>query len=233
MVEHQIRFDDGAAYERMMGTWSRFAGEIFLDWVAPRPGLGWIDVGCGNGAFMELLVERCAPIEVQGIDPSDAQLAFARARPTARVAKFQQGDAMALPDFLIVGAPKTGTTALHVALARLCERPTGDGGSTSAAPPPGRSTGASKCWKPLIPRACRAQEGGACYPATGSYALGGTPTKDWNVFEWRGKSELIPLVPGTHKLLIVVDQHWFNWDSVRIKYEGDSAWQWCTVWKTY
>jgi hypothetical protein len=31
MVEHQIRFDDGAAYERMMGNWSRLAGDIFLD----------------------------------------------------------------------------------------------------------------------------------------------------------------------------------------------------------
>ena len=30
-----IRFDDGAAYERMMGTWSRIAGAVFLDWLAP------------------------------------------------------------------------------------------------------------------------------------------------------------------------------------------------------
>jgi ubiquinone/menaquinone biosynthesis C-methylase UbiE len=97
MVEHQIRFDDGAAYERMMGIWSRLAGEIFLDWLTPRSGLRWIDIGCGNGAFTELLVERCAPAEVQGIDPSEGQLAFARARPAARVANFRQGDAMALP----------------------------------------------------------------------------------------------------------------------------------------
>lgn len=97
MAEQQIRFDDGAAYERMMGNWSRLAGDIFLDWLAPRSGLRWIDIGCGNGAFTELLVERCAPAEVQGIDPSEAQLAFARARPAARVAKFRQGDAMALP----------------------------------------------------------------------------------------------------------------------------------------
>lgn len=97
MVEHQIRYDDGAAYERYMGNWSRSAGEIFLDWLAPRPGLRWIDVGCGTGAFTELLVERCAPAEVQGIDPSEAQLAFARARPAARMAEFRQGDAMALP----------------------------------------------------------------------------------------------------------------------------------------
>ena len=77
VAETQIRFDDGAAYERMMGNWSRRAGNIFLDWLAAPPGLKWIDVGCGNGAFTELIVERCAPAEVQGIDPSEGQLAFA------------------------------------------------------------------------------------------------------------------------------------------------------------
>jgi ubiquinone/menaquinone biosynthesis C-methylase UbiE len=97
MAEYQIRFEDGAGYERMMGIWSRLAGDIFLDWLAPRPGLRWIDVGCGNGAFTELLVEHCAPAEIQGIDPSDAQLAFARGRPSARSATFQKGDAMTLP----------------------------------------------------------------------------------------------------------------------------------------
>ncbi len=97
MAEHQIRFDDGAAYERFMGVWSRLAGEIFLDWLAPRPGLRWIDIGCGNGAFTELIIERSAPAEVQGIDPSEGQLAFARARTPARLAEFRQGDAMALP----------------------------------------------------------------------------------------------------------------------------------------
>ena len=44
MGEGKIRFDDGAAYERMMGTWSRLAGAIFLDWLAPSSGLRWIDV---------------------------------------------------------------------------------------------------------------------------------------------------------------------------------------------
>lgn len=97
MADNQIRFNDAAAYEQMMGKWSRSAGEIFLDWLAPLSGLRWIDVGCGNGAFTELLVERCAPALVQGIDPSEGQLAFARSRPAARVAEFRQGDAMALP----------------------------------------------------------------------------------------------------------------------------------------
>jgi SAM-dependent methyltransferase len=97
VADQQIRFDDGAAYERMMGVWSRSAGEIFLDWVAPAPGLRWVDVGCGNGAFTELVVQRCAPASIDGVDPSEGQLAFARTRPASRVAKFTQGDAMALP----------------------------------------------------------------------------------------------------------------------------------------
>ncbi|MGE0723314.1 MAG: methyltransferase domain-containing protein [Alphaproteobacteria bacterium] len=97
MAGQTIRFDDGASYERMMGTWSRIAGEIFLEWIAPRPDLRWIDIGCGNGAFTELLVDRCAPAEVEGIDPSEGQLAFARTRPAARRASFHRGDAMALP----------------------------------------------------------------------------------------------------------------------------------------
>ena len=42
-------------------------------------------------------MERCAPNEVHGIDPSEAQLDFARKRPAARLAKFDHGDAMALP----------------------------------------------------------------------------------------------------------------------------------------
>ena len=97
MSETTIRFEDGAAYERGMGGWSRLAGEIFLDWLAPPMGLAWIDIGCGNGAFTELLIQRTTPREVQGIDPSEAQLSFARERPGARGAVFQQGDALDLP----------------------------------------------------------------------------------------------------------------------------------------
>ena len=80
-----------------MGVWSRKVGEVFLDWLNPGKGLRWIDVGCGNGAFTELLVERRAPSHVWGVDPSDAQLSFARERHKAGVAEFVKGDAMALP----------------------------------------------------------------------------------------------------------------------------------------
>jgi len=90
-------FGDGKAYERLMGRWSRLAGEIFLDWLDAPADAQWLDVGCGNGAFTEALVGRCAPIELIGIDPSEGQLAFARTRPAAGLAQFRIGDAQALP----------------------------------------------------------------------------------------------------------------------------------------
>jgi SAM-dependent methyltransferase len=95
-----IRFTDGVAYERFMGRWSQLVGHAFIDWLAPAPGLRWLDVGCGNGAFTELVVQRCAPTLVHGIDPSEAQLAFAREHALARgtqAVHFDVGDAMALP----------------------------------------------------------------------------------------------------------------------------------------
>lgn len=97
MSEPQIRFDDGEAYEQFMGVWSRIAGGAFLDWLKPAPSLRWIDVGCGSGAFTDLVLERCAPRQVQGVDPSEAQLAFARKRRPAAPAEFRIGDATALP----------------------------------------------------------------------------------------------------------------------------------------
>jgi SAM-dependent methyltransferase len=96
-VNEPIRFNDGAAYERYMGKWSQLVGATFLDWLAPAPGLRWLDVGCGNGAFTELFIERCAPASVHGIDPSEEQLAHARTRPALRAAQLQRGDAMAQP----------------------------------------------------------------------------------------------------------------------------------------
>ena len=80
MAQQPIRFDDGAAYDRGMGVWSQLVGQVFLDWLAPITGLRWIDIGCGSGAFTELLARRSAPVEIQGIDPFEEQLAFARSR---------------------------------------------------------------------------------------------------------------------------------------------------------
>ncbi len=97
MTNNQIRFDDGAAYERYMGGWSQLVGAKFLDWLAPQTGLSWLDVGCGNGAFTEMLAEHYQPRAITGVDPSPAQIAYARQRLSAYGAKFYQGDAQNLP----------------------------------------------------------------------------------------------------------------------------------------
>lgn len=96
-MTNPIRFDDGAAYERYMGQWSQLIGSAFLDWLAPAPNLRWLDVGCGNGAFTEMIAARCAPSAITGIDPSEAVLDYARTRPALRDARLLKGDAMALP----------------------------------------------------------------------------------------------------------------------------------------
>src|SRR4029077_17204876 len=97
MTEAPNLFADGKAYACLMGRWSRLAGEKFLDWVDAPKNLKWLDVGCGNGAFTEVLIARCAPAAVSGIDPSEGQLSYARTRPGAKLAEFRAGDAQALP----------------------------------------------------------------------------------------------------------------------------------------
>jgi len=97
MSEAPNLFADGKAYERLMGRWSRLAGEKFLDWLNAPKNLKWLDVGCGNGAFTEVLIARCSPASVLGVDPSEGQLDYARGRPGAKRAQFRVADAQALP----------------------------------------------------------------------------------------------------------------------------------------
>jgi ubiquinone/menaquinone biosynthesis C-methylase UbiE len=97
MVEAPSFFTDGEAYERLMGRWSRAAGEVFLDWLSAPKGLDWLDVGCGTGAFTELVLERCAPLSMRAIDPSENQIAYARGRPLGDCVTFLTGDAQSLP----------------------------------------------------------------------------------------------------------------------------------------
>lgn len=93
----QIRFEDGASYETYMGIWSRRVGEQFLDWLDAPPGLSWLDVGAGNGAFTALLASRTQPSAILGVDPSQAQLDYARKRQDVGAARFESGHAMELP----------------------------------------------------------------------------------------------------------------------------------------
>jgi SAM-dependent methyltransferase len=78
MPEIRVAFDNADAYEQYMGRWSRAIGENFLAWLAPPPNAHWLDVGCGTGAFCDLIARRCRPKSLSGIDPSGTQINFAR-----------------------------------------------------------------------------------------------------------------------------------------------------------
>lgn len=90
-------FDDGAAYELMMGRWSMLVAQPFLVWLSLPANLKWLDDGCGDGSFTESLLLHQCPSMVLGVDPAPAQLSYARQRISHARVRFLQGDAQALP----------------------------------------------------------------------------------------------------------------------------------------
>ena len=96
-VETNEILTSGSAYNTFMGRWSRAAAREFLAWLAIPPGRRWLDVGCGTGSLSAMILESTSPIGVQGIDPSEASVAYAQFTITDSRARLMVGDAMALP----------------------------------------------------------------------------------------------------------------------------------------
>lgn len=87
----------GDAYEPYVGRWSRAVARELLAWLALPPGSRWLDVGCGTGALSGVILELADPVEVVGIDQSAGYIAYARERMPDERARFEVGDAQALP----------------------------------------------------------------------------------------------------------------------------------------
>lgn len=87
----------GAAYERYVGRWSRLVAREFLSWLGVVPGSRWLDVGCGTGALSQAILEVAAPAHVRGVDRSDGYISYAQAHVRDQRARFDVGDALALP----------------------------------------------------------------------------------------------------------------------------------------
>jgi len=97
MAETRVAFDDGDAYDRYMGRWSRAIAENFLAWLDPPSHRRWLDVGCGTGAFTAVILGQAAPEKIIAIDPSPQQIEHARRTVTASRADFRTGTALDLP----------------------------------------------------------------------------------------------------------------------------------------
>ena len=159
MTEPKIRFEDGAGYERMMGVWSRLAGDIFLDWLAPRPGLRWIDVGCGNGAFTELLAARCAPAGISGDRSVRGTDRVCAGKAVGKRGRFSNGGChgASLPGEQFRGG-RHG--ARHLLRSRSCQGCRGDGAgrrgrAAPSRPMPGTSWAADFLPRQFRPRCAR------------------------------------------------------------------------------
>ena len=68
----------GDAYEAYMGRWSRQLARAFVEWLPPKPGANWLDVGCGTGALTSTICDCCQPASVVACDPSEPFIEHAR-----------------------------------------------------------------------------------------------------------------------------------------------------------
>lgn len=87
----------GDEYEPYVGRWSRLVAVEFLDWLDIPDGKRWLDVGCGTGALSAAIIDRCDPVAVVGVDPSEGYVAWAADHVTDQRARFVRGTATELP----------------------------------------------------------------------------------------------------------------------------------------
>jgi SAM-dependent methyltransferase len=129
-------WEQGTAYERYVGRWSRQVAPLFLEWLRVPADLRWLDVGCGTGALCAAILDTCAPASVDGVEPSEGFLETAVAVLGNRVT-FHRADASALPlddasvDVVVSGLVLNFVPDLDAALAEM-SRVVVDGGVVGA-----------------------------------------------------------------------------------------------------
>jgi ubiquinone/menaquinone biosynthesis C-methylase UbiE len=92
-----IDFNNGAAYDRFMGRWSRAVGALFLNWVVPPKHARRLEVGCGTGAFTELVLHTCSPSGIIATDSAVEQIETAQHQLGGERVEFQIANAQMSP----------------------------------------------------------------------------------------------------------------------------------------
>lgn len=80
------------SYEEFMGRWSHSVAERFLKWLNIEPRLRWLEIGCGTGALTRAILTAADPTTITAIDPSEAYIAYCRARTSDKRALFKEGE---------------------------------------------------------------------------------------------------------------------------------------------
>lgn len=89
--------NSAAAYEQVMGRWSRRLAPLLIEFAGIADGDRILDVGCGTGSLSFALPRSANVAAVTGIDFAAPYVAHARAANTDARISFRQGDACDLP----------------------------------------------------------------------------------------------------------------------------------------
>src|SRR5665213_3574132 len=87
---------NAAAYERLMGRWSRVLAEDFIAFAGLEAGDRVLDLGCGTGSLAQALAASPLPAAIFGIDAAEPYVVYAAERNTDRRVTFAVGDAATL-----------------------------------------------------------------------------------------------------------------------------------------
>ncbi len=98
--------NDGAAYERFIGRWSRRVADRIAETVAFDGDGALLDAGCGTGSLAAALAGRYPDRRIVGIDVAEPYLDFARGREELKAVEFLKQDAQGIdfPDASFDGA---------------------------------------------------------------------------------------------------------------------------------
>ncbi len=100
--------------------------ERFVQWLAPRPGAQWIEVGCGTGALTRSVIAAADPVRIVATDPSLDFISHLSSTVADDRVDPRVGDGLALPaedcsaDYVVSGLVLNFIPGPDAALHEMC-----------------------------------------------------------------------------------------------------------------